>query len=320
MHTLKTWALRLTLLGAATFIGWTFVLTLRAEAADHPRPGERERASQVLTRPDDAREPLPPSAFISGHGVVEPKDREVKLGSQVPGLVARVAVQEGQRVEPGAVLFELVGEPERADVRARKADLEVAKARAALSASNAARVIRLEARGAATMEELERARSQAEIDAASQLQAEGRLAEARARLERLTIRAPSAGTVLRVMVREGEYYNPAAGALATLADLSVIRVRMDVDERQVGKVQVGQSGYVTARAFGERRFAGRVVELARRMGRKTVRTDEPTERIDTTVREVVLQLDDGAELLQGLRVIAFIEAPPRASASAGAAR
>jgi HlyD family secretion protein len=37
---------------------------------------------------------------------------------------------------------------------------------------------------------------------------------------------------------------------------------------------------------------GKVVEVARRMGRKNVRTDDPTERIDTKILEVVLELDD----------------------------
>ncbi|MBK7861862.1 MAG: efflux RND transporter periplasmic adaptor subunit [Archangiaceae bacterium] len=319
MQTLETWLSRLSLVGLTLFIAYTVLITVRAEAADVPRPKERARATQVLTRPDDAREVMPAAGLITGNGIVEPLDREVKLGAQVPGVISRVVAREGDEVAAGAVLVELVQDAERADLRARKADLEVAQGRARLSAATGARVAKLSARGAATDEEYERVRYQAEIDAAAVLQAEARVAEARARLERLTVRAPGAGTVLRVMVREGEYFNPAAGALLTLADLSAIRVRLDIDERQVGQVAVGQPAYVTARAFGERRFEGRVVELAWRMGRKTVRTDEPTERIDTTVREAVVQLEAGSELVQGLRVVGYV-LPRETSATPGASR
>jgi HlyD family secretion protein len=316
MDTLKTWLYRLLLTGGIAFIGYTGFITVRAEAADVPRPKERAKATQQIERADDSKEPLPPVGLVTGNGIVEPADREVKLGALVAGLVAKVTVKEGEQLAAGAELAELVSDVERADLRARKADLEVAKGRAALSAATAARVARLSERGAAPAEELERVKYQAEIDAAAVLLAEARVAEGRAKVDRLTLRAPQAATVLRVLVREGEYYNPASGSLVTMADLSRIRVRMDIDERQVGQVQVGQAAFVTARAYGDRRFTGKVVELAYRMGRKTVRTDEPTERIDTTVREAVVELDDGRELVQGLRVTGFVAPGPATAAAA----
>jgi HlyD family secretion protein len=42
------------------------------------------------------------------------------------------------------------------------------------------------------------------------------------------------------------------------------------------------------------------------MGRKYVRTDEPTERIDTKILEVVLELDDGHKLVPGQRAFGFL--------------
>jgi hypothetical protein len=51
-----------------------------------------------------------------------------------------------------------------------------------------------------------------------------------------------------------------------------------------------------------------VSEIGRRMGRKNVRTDEPTGRLDTKILEVVLDLDEAKELVPGLRVTAYIDA------------
>ena len=69
---------------------------------------------------------------------------------------------------------------------------------------------------------------------------------------------------------------------------------------------VGAAALVTADAFGDRRFPARVVEVGRRMGRKNVRSDEPTERVDVKILEVVLELEDGAGLLPGLRVMSYL--------------
>jgi HlyD family secretion protein len=93
----------------------------------------------------------------------------------------------------------------------------------------------------------------------------------------------------------------------TLADRSTIRVRVDVDETDIGRVAVGQSAYVTADAFGARRFPGHVIRVGQVLGKKNVRTDEPTERVDQKILETLLELNDGRELPIGLRVQAFIE-------------
>ena len=43
------------------------------------------------------------------------------------------------------------------------------------------------------------------------------------------------------------------------------------------------------------------------MGRKNVRTDDPTERIDTKILEVVLELDEREGLFPGLRVVGYVD-------------
>jgi hypothetical protein len=83
---------------------------------------------------------------------------------------------------------------------------------------------------------------------------------------------------------------------------------MDLDERDVARVVVGAPAFVTADGFPGRRFAGKVAEVGHRMGRKNVRSDDPIERIDTKILEVVLDLDDAKDLVPGLRVLAYATA------------
>lgn len=137
--------------------------------------------------------------------------------------------------------------------------------------------------------------------------ARARLDEARAIYEKTRIRAPIDGVVLRRHRRAGESVSTQFDSpIVTLADDRVRRVRVDVDEADVGRIAVGQAAYVTADAFGDRRFPGTVVRIGRLLGRKNVRTDEPTERVDSKILETLVELEDGRELPFGLRVQAFI--------------
>ena len=115
--------------------------------------------------------------------------------------------------------------------------------------------------------------------------------------------------MLRKHHREGESVSNSTSApdpIFTIGDKSALRVRVDVDEADVSKLSAGQRAYVTAEAYGDRRFAGHVVRIGEELGRKNVRTDEPTERVDMKILETLVELDNGVELPIGLRVNAYI--------------
>ena len=148
----------------------------------------------------------------------------------------------------------------------------------------------------------DRARADADVDLAR-----AQLDEARALYEKTFIRAPIDGVILRRHRKAGESVSTQFDSpIITMADDRVRRVRIDVDETDVGRIAVGQSAYVTADAFGDRRFSGKVIRIGQLLGRKNVRTDEPTERVDTKVLETLVELEDGRELPLGLRVQGFI--------------
>ncbi len=150
--------------------------------------------------------------------------------------------------------------------------------------------------------EEDRARAQADVALA-----EARLREAEALYEKTVVRSPIAGVVLRRHARAGESVSTQFDSpIVTLADRSSVRVRMDVDESDVARVRVGQPAYVTADAFGARRFTGRVLRVGQILGKKNVRTDEPSERVDQKVLETLIELEDGRDLPIGLRVRAFV--------------
>lgn len=228
-------------------------------------------------------------------GTIEPH-AQVDVHSRSAGEVIEVAVEEGQSVEAGALLFRL--DPIDAERALRTAQSDVLRFQAALAqanaeiavaragASDAAETARVGERGvelgltapetarqsthardvATTQVTLRRA--QAASARAQLAAAELAVEEARRNLARTEIRAPFAGTVLSVGVELGSIVsspmsNVSGGTtLVTLADLGDLRVIGQLDEAQIGRVEVGQDVTFRVDAHPDRAFAGRVQRVS----------------------------------------------------------
>ncbi len=145
-----------------------------------------------------------------------------------------------------------------------------------------------------------------EVAEANVAMAEGRLAELRANYERTFVRSPVDGIVLRVSRRMGEMVTEnQVTPITSVGDDSILRVRAEVDEADIGRLKVGQAAHVTAVAYGSTRFEGTVSRIGSMLGRKNIITEQPSEKVDTRVLEVLIDLHTH-QLPSGLRVDAFI--------------
>lgn len=93
--------------------------------------------------------------------------------------------------------------------------------------------------------------------------AEARLAQATWRLQNCVIRAPISGTVLTKKSERGNLVNPLAfaggsGSVCDIADLSDLEVDLEIPERDIAKLKLGQACRVRADAFPGRTYAGRL--------------------------------------------------------------
>lgn len=266
---------------------------------------------------------------VAAGDVIAELDRRVEAAA----LAAAEADVTAARAELDRVLRGTRAE----EIRAARAEAEGARARATLARGVATRTERAATAGALTGEELDRARREAESADASARSAEAReqaaiagsrredIQLARARLAgvearrdqaaavhaRMLLVAPSAGEVLQLPYRAGEYYQAmsqggASEPFAVLGDTTRLRARLDVDERDIGRIAVGAKTIVRASAFPGTDYPGTIVEIGRRMGRKNVRTDDPVERNDTKILEVVVALDATPPLVVGQRVTGYV--------------
>ncbi len=144
----------------------------------------------------------------------------------------------------------------------------------------------------------ETARADAEVNAA-----EEQVRTSAAKLGKCTIKAPLAGTVLQSHLKPGEAVSAVfPQPIVSLADTSQLRVRAEVDERDIGRIYTGQGVLILIDAFPQEQFRGSVSSLGALMGRKKVRTGDPAEKSDRDVLEVLVDLaktDD--RLVIGLR-------------------
>src|SRR5499433_3070716 len=138
--------------------------------------------------------------------------------------------------------------------------------------------------------------------------ARAELAAAAAAVAKLTIRAPIAGTVLQINAKPGELAAPSnAQPLLVIGDVSVLRVRAELDERDVGEVKVGQSAVIRADAFRGREFAGKVSFIAPIVepGRISARGQRNVTDVD--VVEVLVDLAQPNPLAVGMKVDVYFQ-------------
>lgn len=129
------------------------------------------------------------------------------------------------------------------------------------------------------------------------------VAAAGASLEHMRIRAPIGGTVLELNAKAGEIAGPAAGIpLLVLGDTTRLQVRAEVEDRDAGNVHQGQNAVVKSDAFPNRAFEARVATVAKALGAPRLSSQSRGKPTDVDVLEVVLDLEDGAPLLPGMRV------------------
>jgi HlyD family secretion protein len=157
------------------------------------------------------------------------------------------------------------------------------------------------------------AQAKADVPAPNRLEsalqaARSDVAVAEALLEKTRIRAPVAGTVLQLPAKAGEMVAPSPDqVLAVIGDMSVVRVKAELDEHDVSKVKVGGKVTVKSNAYPGREFEGTVAEMAPTLATPKVSLRGARRPTDVEVREVTIDLEGDVPLIPGMRADAFFK-------------
>jgi HlyD family secretion protein len=248
---------------------------------------------------------------IAGVGVVEPKTENIDIGTSLAGVVSRIYVQVGQAVKVDDPLFTI-------DDRDARARLEGAKARMASAyvemqdADNQLSLFEnVKDKRAISKDEITRRRYASQLSHAKLKEAEAQFNIIATEVNRLTVRSPIAGTVLKVDIRPGEY--AVAGSLSNkplmvLGDVSVMHVRVEFDETDALRVKTNAKAVGVLRGYSDKSIPLNFVRVEPLLGAKKTLTNDSGERVDTRVMNVIYAFDNkklGAQVGQNMDV--FVE-------------
>jgi membrane fusion protein (multidrug efflux system) len=155
----------------------------------------------------------------------------VTVSADLPGIVGGIAFESGRTVRQGDVLARL-------DTRQEQAQLRAAEAQRDLARLQLDRFRGLRDKGVTSQAELDSA-------AAAFTQAEARVGEIHATIDRKTIRAPFTGILGIRQVNLGQYLN-AGDPVVPLQSLDPIYVDFGVPQQQVANLVAGTAIEVTA--------------------------------------------------------------------------
>lgn len=209
-------------------------------AAGGPGPGMVTQVVAVKA------EHQPVVESISLVGTVRANE-SVEIKAEVGGAVEKISFEEGQRVEKGAPLIEIDGGKISASLQQSEAQLRLAQ-------SKFDRARDLSQTKAVSQAELDEARAVFDANSAS-------VELAKEQLKDTKIHAPFTGIIGARMVSPGQVIAPQQ-VLTSIADLDPVKVELNVPERFMSRVAVGQKIELTVAAYRGEKFTGEVYFIA----------------------------------------------------------
>ena len=243
---------------------------------------------------------LPVGIAAEGRVVAYP-GAEVKVAAERGGRLVRVLVEENQPVRRGQVLAELESDELQASLEEARARVAEGEAEAKLADANLRRRQQLRDEQIVADADVDQARRDLEVAAARVTTARASVARLEAQLRKTKVVAPIAGTVTHRHVDGGE--TVAEGELvATLADLSKLRIEGEADEADAGAVTPGAEVSIRADGWPGKSFRGRVEEVADSVTPRRLKPQDPARPTDTRILAVKVAFVDPAPLKLGTTV------------------
>lgn len=270
------------------------------------------RVAAVLVKPNDK--------VFAGEPLIRLDDDEMQI--KLEASETQVALRKRARGDQGGGarggerrrIEDAVGDAERAVVAAQEALDKAAAARRTGSGTevdlDALRAELTRARERHSQQKAEQSKLDNDATMSLPTTADGELRKARHELtialqamEKLIIRAPISGAILQVNARVGELAVPSAvQPLILLGDIKVLRVRAEVEERDLGNIKVGHDVVVRAPAFRGREISGKVSFVAPLVEQGKISARGQRSLTDVNAAEVLVDLSEAGPLLVGMKV------------------
>ena len=179
----------------------------------------------------------------------------------VGGKVVRVLVDAGSWVRAGRVLAVVDRSVQAEQAAQLAAQVDAARANAALAQANYERAVALQGRGFVSKAEIESKKATRDAASAQVRVAQAQLGATRAEIGRLNVTAPASGLILARSVEVGQIVGQGSGALFRLAEGGQMEMRAQISQQDLAAVLVGMPA--TVRPVGsDRTYGGSVWQVS----------------------------------------------------------
>jgi HlyD family secretion protein len=172
------------------------------------------------------------------------RDQPVGIAGQ-GGRVIRVLVDAGSWVRAGQVLAVVDRSVQAEQAAQLAAQIQAARANAALAQSNYERAVALQGRGFVSKAEIDSKKAARDAANAQVRVAQATLGATQAQIGQLNVIAPAAGLILARNVEVGQIVSPSSGALFRLAEGGQMEMRAQLAQQDLVFVHVGMPAQVT---------------------------------------------------------------------------
>jgi RND family efflux transporter MFP subunit len=221
----------------------------------------------------------PIAQFLETNGTVE-SDNDVALVARTSGPIVELKVEEGMRVERGQLLARIDADEIRA--RLELAKINLGESELALDRAKAQYENEILSR-----ELYDQAAAKAEASRAQVRETEVQLAYT-------DIQAPFSGMIVERFVRAAQYVQNGT-QLFRIASFDPLQCPIQVPEKDLARLEVGQPAYLTVEAFEEERFPARVLRVA------------PVVDSATGTVKVTLEVETRGKLRPGMFASVFLQ-------------
>jgi RND family efflux transporter MFP subunit len=188
------------------------------------------------------------------------RDQPIGIAGQ-GGRVVRVLVDAGAWVRAGQTLAVVDRSVQAQQAEQLAAQVEAARANAALAQSNYDRALALQGRGFVSKAEIDAKKATRDAANAQVRVAQAQLGATRAQIGQLNVVAPASGLILERNVELGQIVSPGSGALFRLAEGGQMEMQAHLSQQDLAAVHVGMPATVTP-VGSEQSYSGSVWQVA----------------------------------------------------------
>ena len=236
-----------------------FFMMRGGEEQGGPAAGQGATQSPTVTVVVPGRSDV--SRVVSASGPLAAKrDQPVGIAGQ-GGRVERVLVDAGSWVRQGQVLAVVDRSVQAQQAAQLAAQVDAARADAALAQNNYERALALKDRGFVSKAEIDAKKATRDAAYAQVRVAQAQLAASRAELGRLNVVAPASGLILTRSVEVGQIVSPGSGALFRLAAGGQMEMQAQLSQEDLSLVHTGMAAEVTP-VGSDRKFSGSVWQVS----------------------------------------------------------